>query len=174
MYTSLQFKHVGGEVFVGHRASDSDAAVSVEQAVHMFVCGEDFCSDVNIEKHGVIQYTHGNAMSGYVAMTTEMILEEALVETIDATGELAECVHVVDVDADVVFAERDVAEDLDEADAVLELVVSYDGANPDLAGEGSDDGAVGAGKVGQECCEFVLHKRSPFCECMERFRTRMC
>ena len=174
MHASLQFKHVSGEILVGHRASDSDAAVSVEQTIHMFVCGEDFCSDVNIEMHGVIQYTHRNALSGYVAMTTEMILEEALVETIDATGELVECVHVVDVNGVGVFAERDVAEDLDEADAVLELVVSRDGADPDLAGEGADDGAVGAGKVGQECCEFVLHKRSPFCECMERFRTRMC
>lgn len=174
MCTSLQFKHVGGEVFVGHRASDSDAAVSVEQAVHMFVCGEDFCSDVDIEMHGVIQYTHRNTLSGYVAMATEMILEEALVETIDTTGELVECVHVVNVDAIAVFAERDVAEDLDEADAVFELVVSCDGADPDLAGEGADDGAVVAGKVGQGCCEFVLHKRNPFCECIEYFRTRMC
>lgn len=118
----------------------------------MFVCGEDFCSNVNIEMHGVIQYTHRNALSGYVAMTTEMILEETLVETIDTTGELAEHVHVVDVDGVGVFAERDVAEDLDETNAVLELVVSCDGADPDLAGEGADDGAVGAGKVRQEGC----------------------
>lgn len=140
----------------------------------MFVCGEDFCSDVDIEMHGVIQYTHRNALSGYVAMTTEMILEETLVETIDTTGELTEHVHVVDVDGVGVFAERDVAEDLDETNAVLELVVSCDGADPDLAGEGADDGAVGAGKVGQECCEFVLHRELLFRECMEYFRTRMC
>lgn len=118
----------------------------------MFVCGEDFCSDVDIEMHGIIQYTHRNALSGYVAMATEMILEETLVETIDATGELAEHVHVVDVDGVGVFAERDVTEDLDEADAVFELVVSCDGADPDLAGECIDDGAVGVGKVGQEGC----------------------
>lgn len=152
MCTSLQFEHVGGEVFVGYRASDSDAAVSVEQAVHMFVCGEDFCSDVDIEMHGVIQYTHRNALSGHVAMAAEMILEEALVETIDATGELAEHVHVVDVDGIAVFAERDVAEDVDETNAVFELVVSCDGADPDFAGECVDYGAVGVGKVGQESC----------------------
>lgn len=155
-------------------SSDSDTAVSIEQIIHMFVCGEDFCSDVNIELQGVIQYTHRNTLSGYVAMTTEMILKETLVETIDATGELAECVHVVDVDGIAVFAERDVAEDLDETNAVLELVVSCDGADPDLAGECVDDSAVGVGKVGQERCKFVLHKRTPFCECMECFRTRMC
>lgn len=159
MRTSLQFKHVGGEVFVGRRASDSDAAVSVEQAIHMFVCGEDFCSDVNIEMHGVIQYTHRNALSGYVAMATEMILEETLVETIDATGELVECMHVVDVNGVGVFAERDVAEDVDETNAVFELVVSCDGADPDFAGECADDGAVGVGKVRQECCEFIGHDR---------------
>ena len=140
----------------------------------MFVCGEDFCSDMDIEMHGVVQYTHRNALSGYVAVTTEMILEETFVETIDTTGELAECMHVVDVDAIAVFAERDVAENLDETNAVFELVVSCDGADPDLAGECIDDGAIGVGKVGQECCEFVLHKRNPFCECMEYFRTRMC
>lgn len=173
MHTSLQFKHVGGEVFFGNCGSDSDAAVSIGQAVHMVVCGEDFCSEVNIKLHGVIQYIHRNVLSGYVAMTTEMIFEEALVETIDATGELVECVHVVNVDTMAVFAERDVAEDLDETDVVFKLVVSCDVGKPDLAGECVVDGAVGVGKVGQECCEFVLHKELLFRECMEYFRTRM-
>lgn len=174
MRTSLQFKHVSGEILVGTRGSDGDTVVSIGQAVHMFICGEDFCSDVDIELHGVIQYTHRDALSGYVAMATEMILEETLVKTIDTTGELAEYVHAVDVDGISVFVEHDVAEDLDEADAVLELVVSCDAGEPDLTGECVDDGAVGVGELGQEDCVLVLHRELLFRECMEYFRTRMC
>lgn len=129
---------------------------------------------MDIELHGEIQHTHRNAMSGYVAMTMEMILEETLVETIDATDKLAERVHVVDVDAVGIFAEYNVPEDVDKTDAVFELVVRCDAGNPDLTGERINDGAVGVGKVGQECCEFVLHRELLFRECMEYFRTRMC
>lgn len=73
-----------------------------------------------------------------------------------------------------VFSEIDIAKEINEANAVFELVVRCDAGNDDCAVESTGNGTVGVGKVGQECCEFVLHKRSPFCECMEYFRTRMC
>ena len=73
-----------------------------------------------------------------------------------------------------VFSEIDIAKEIDEANAVFELVARCDAGDDECAAKRADNGTVGAGKVGQERCEFVLHKRSPFCECMEYFRTRMC
>ena len=103
-----------------------------------------------------------------------MIVDETRVETMYPTSEFTQHIHVIHMYAACVFSEIDIAKEINEANAVFELVVRCDGADPELAAKCADNGTVGVGKVGQECCEFVLHKRSPFCECMEYFRTRMC